>query len=149
MKLSVRRPSATSDADFQPKVTDVAEGRHKYMICGQARDAAEGRHKYMSCKSRRPSATSEMRFETDVRCGRRPIWFESHFSLGKMWTFGHICTAWPKAYARKTCLKKCEPSATSVRGGRRPTRKNMFEIMWAFGHICPAWPKADARKSVE
>jgi hypothetical protein len=111
----------------------------------------------------------------------------------KMWALGHICPLWPKACARKNqsknvglrphlygvaeglrekkAIKKCGPSATSVRRGRRParenlwnkcwpsatsvrrdrspTRKNMFEIMWDFGHICPAWPVADARKSVE
>ena len=29
MKMSLRRPSATSDAGFEPKASDAAEGRHK------------------------------------------------------------------------------------------------------------------------
>jgi hypothetical protein len=86
----------------------------------------------------------------------------------KMWAFGHICPAWPKAYARKNQsknvglrphlssvaegrrekkpVKKCGPSATSVRRGRRPAREKTSQKMWAFGHICTAWPKACARK---
>jgi len=225
--------------------SDAAEGRHEYMICGQAPDAAEGRHKHnvglrphlsgvadgrrgkiceinvglrphlsgvaegrrmkKPVKKCGPSATSVRRGRrparekpvkkcgpsaTSVRRGRRPT---REKTSQKMWAFGHICPAWPKAYARKNqsknvglrphlssvaegrrekkAIKKCGPSATSVRRGRRParenlwnkcwpsatsvrrdrspTRKNMFEIMWDFGHICPAWPVADARKSVE
>ena len=107
--------------------SDAAEGRHEYIICGQAPDAAEGRHKHLSgvAEGRRGKIC-------EINVGLRP----------------HLSGV-AEGRREKKPVKKCGPSATSVRRGRRPTREKTGQKMLAFGHICPAWPKADARKSVE